>query len=63
MRPRPDSPGFGIGLPLIGNLASAVEIHEAPGGGTEVRMTFTAPGVDGPPPRRRQDDLRGGDRA
>ncbi len=61
MRPRPDSPGLGMGLPLIGNLATAVDIHEAPGGGTVVRMTFTAPGVVGPPPRRRRGDLRGVD--
>jgi anti-sigma regulatory factor (Ser/Thr protein kinase) len=39
MRPRADSPGLGLGLPLIATLAQTVEVH---GGdpGTTVRMTF-----------------------
>jgi serine/threonine-protein kinase RsbW len=41
MHPRPDSPGLGLGLPLIGHLAEGLEIVAAPGGaGTEVRMQF-----------------------
>jgi anti-sigma regulatory factor (Ser/Thr protein kinase) len=44
MNPRPDSPGMGLGLPLIGNLTSELRIAPAPGGpGTEVRMRFALP--------------------
>ena len=44
MRPRADSPGMGLGLPLIGNLASELKILPAPSGrGTEVRMRFELP--------------------
>jgi GAF domain-containing protein len=48
MQPRPDSPGLGMGLPMIGQLTTSVDIRERPGGGTEVRMRFHAPGVRGP---------------
>jgi serine/threonine-protein kinase RsbW len=41
MTPRPDSPGLGLGLPLMTRLADAVQISTHPNGGTEVRMTFT----------------------
>jgi serine/threonine-protein kinase RsbW len=41
MTPRPDSPGLGLGLPLMSRLADAVQITTHPEGGTEVRMTFT----------------------
>ena len=46
MTPRPDSPGLGLGLPLIANLATKLEIREGPNGaGTEVVMAFPlAPG-------------------
>jgi anti-sigma regulatory factor (Ser/Thr protein kinase) len=40
LRPRPDSPGLGLGLPLISQLADDVEITTPPAGGTEVRMDF-----------------------
>jgi anti-sigma regulatory factor (Ser/Thr protein kinase) len=40
MIPRPDSPGLGLGLPLIANLADSLEIHDGPDGGTEVVMAF-----------------------
>jgi serine/threonine-protein kinase RsbW len=41
MRPRPDSPGLGLGLPLIANCADKVDVEDAPSGrGTLVRMTF-----------------------
>ena len=40
MRPRTDSPGAGLGLPLIASLAETVSVSEPPDGGTEVRMTF-----------------------
>jgi anti-sigma regulatory factor (Ser/Thr protein kinase) len=45
MQPRPDSPGLGMGLPMIGQLTTSVDIRERAGGGTEVRMRFSAPGV------------------
>jgi PAS domain S-box-containing protein len=48
MQPRPDSPGLGMGLPLIGQLASHFDIRQPAGGGTELSMTFVAPGVRGP---------------
>ena len=50
MTPRPDSPGLGLGLPLMTRLADAVQISTHPEGGTEVRMTFTV-GADEPSPR------------
>jgi serine/threonine-protein kinase RsbW len=40
MRPRIDSPGLGLGLPLIAQLAEEVEIVDEPGGGTRVKMRF-----------------------
>jgi serine/threonine-protein kinase RsbW len=41
MTPRPDSPGLGLGLPLIANLADTLEIHDGPNGvGTELTMVF-----------------------
>jgi serine/threonine-protein kinase RsbW len=40
MQPRPDSPGAGLGLPLIANLADTFSVTAPPGGGTEVCMTF-----------------------
>lgn len=40
MSPRMDSPGAGLGLPLIANLAESFSVTEPPGGGTEVCMTF-----------------------
>ncbi len=44
MTPRPDSPGLGLGLPLIASLTTAMEFHAAPGGGTEIRMVFATRG-------------------
>jgi serine/threonine-protein kinase RsbW len=38
--PRPDSPGLGLGLPLIATLADSLELGTGDGGETEVRMTF-----------------------
>jgi anti-sigma regulatory factor (Ser/Thr protein kinase) len=50
MVPRSDSPGLGIGLSTMATLASSCDIRDrAPDPGTEVRMTFAAPGVTGPP--------------
>ncbi|MDP8968352.1 MAG: ATP-binding protein [Actinomycetota bacterium] len=38
--PRPDSPGLGLGLPLIATLAESLELGRDNGDHTEVRMTF-----------------------
>jgi anti-sigma regulatory factor (Ser/Thr protein kinase) len=38
--PRPDSPGLGLGLPLIATLASSLELVTNDRDQTEVRMTF-----------------------
>lgn len=39
--PRPDSPGLGLGLPLIATLAESLELGKDEQDNTEVRMTFT----------------------
>jgi serine/threonine-protein kinase RsbW len=41
MRPRLDSPGLGLGLPLVGRVADRVDIKAAEGGGTLVSMSFS----------------------
>jgi serine/threonine-protein kinase RsbW len=38
--PRPDSPGLGLGLPLIATLAESLELGKDASDHTEVRMTF-----------------------
>jgi anti-sigma regulatory factor (Ser/Thr protein kinase) len=40
MLPRVHSPGLGLGIPLIGQAADAFDVHEVPGGGAEIRMSF-----------------------
>jgi len=47
--PRPDSPGLGLGLPLIATLAESLELGTGRSEETEVRMTFDlgAPISDG----------------
>ena len=40
LKPRIDSPGLGLGLPLISGAASAVEVRSAGAGGTELVMRF-----------------------
>jgi serine/threonine-protein kinase RsbW len=40
MLPRADSPGLGLGLPLIATLAESLELGTGPDERTEVRMTF-----------------------
>jgi anti-sigma regulatory factor (Ser/Thr protein kinase) len=40
MLPRPDSPGIGLGLPLIARMTQGFELHEREGGGTVLRMRF-----------------------
>lgn len=39
--PRPDSPGLGLGLPLIASLAETVELRRDDAERTEVCMTFS----------------------
>jgi serine/threonine-protein kinase RsbW len=45
MAPRHDSPGLGLGLPLVGRIAKKVDITAEVGGGTLVSMSFS---LDGP---------------
>lgn len=40
LAPRTDSPGLGLGLPLIAESASSLEVRTPGEGGTEVRMRF-----------------------
>jgi serine/threonine-protein kinase RsbW/stage II sporulation protein AB (anti-sigma F factor) len=40
MLPRPDSPGLGLGLPLIATLTETLELGRSPDNRTEIRMTF-----------------------
>ena len=40
MAPRLDSPGLGLGLPLVGRVAKRVDISAGAGGGTLVSMDF-----------------------
>jgi serine/threonine-protein kinase RsbW len=40
MRPHHDSPGLGIGLSLIGHLASHFNVEAPDGDGTRIRMHF-----------------------
>src|SRR5687767_7789922 len=57
--PRSDSPGIGLGLPTIGQLTESFDIRDGPDGtGTEVRMVFTAPGVEAPVHTVPQEDWR-----
>jgi anti-sigma regulatory factor (Ser/Thr protein kinase) len=45
--PRPDSPGLGLGLPLIATLAESLELGTDDRDRTEVRMTFLLDDEDG----------------
>src|SRR5215204_754572 len=40
MRPRPDSPGLGVGLLLMTRSTQSLKFSESPDGGTEVAMRF-----------------------
>jgi serine/threonine-protein kinase RsbW/stage II sporulation protein AB (anti-sigma F factor) len=47
MLPRPDSPGLGLGLPLIATLSETLELGRGRDDRTEVRMTFRLdPGLE-----------------
>ncbi len=48
MRPRPDSPGVGLGMPLIADLADRVEIISSPGDGVRIAAHFLLMGAAGP---------------
>jgi anti-sigma regulatory factor (Ser/Thr protein kinase) len=41
LRPRADSPGLGLGLPVIASLATEFRVEAAEGQGTLLRMHFT----------------------
>ena len=41
MSPRTDSPGLGLGLPLVARVSSRVDISAPVGGGTLVSMWFS----------------------
>ena len=41
MRARPDSPGLGVGLPLMTQVTQSLEFRESADGGTEVAMRFS----------------------
>ncbi len=40
MVPRPDSPGIGLGLPLIATIASRFDVRDTPRGGTRLCIWF-----------------------
>jgi anti-sigma regulatory factor (Ser/Thr protein kinase) len=46
MAPRHDSPGLGLGLPLVGRIAKRVDITAEVGGGTLVSMCFALDHAD-----------------
>lgn len=47
--PRADTPGLGLGLPLIATLSESVELTRNPDDQTEVRMTFRLDGSGAKP--------------
>jgi serine/threonine-protein kinase RsbW len=46
MTPRADSPGLGVGLPLMASLAQSLELTNRAEGGTEIRMSFVTKDPD-----------------
>ena len=42
LEPRPDSPGLGLGLPIIAQMSARFEIVSGPGG-TEIHLAFHCP--------------------
>lgn len=62
MAPRADSPGLGVGLPLIASLADSLELGSGPHGGTELSMSFALRPVHehAPPPLRDGATLHAG---
>jgi serine/threonine-protein kinase RsbW/stage II sporulation protein AB (anti-sigma F factor) len=47
MTPRTDSPGLGLGLPLISQLADSIQVRTAEDG-TEIHMSFPCPSAGAP---------------
>jgi serine/threonine-protein kinase RsbW/stage II sporulation protein AB (anti-sigma F factor) len=41
MQPRSDSPGLGLGLPLIASLTQRFDVDQRPEGGTRLTLWFT----------------------
>jgi anti-sigma regulatory factor (Ser/Thr protein kinase) len=48
--PRADSPGLGLGLPLIATLAASLELGGSEGAGSQLRMTFDLDAAGGEVP-------------
>ncbi len=46
MAPRTDSPGLGVGLPLMASLSQSLELTNRVNGGTEIRMSFVTKDPD-----------------
>jgi serine/threonine-protein kinase RsbW/stage II sporulation protein AB (anti-sigma F factor) len=44
LNPRLESPGLGIGLPMVASMALRLEVVSGQGGGTEVHMAFRCRG-------------------
>jgi serine/threonine-protein kinase RsbW len=40
LAPRPDSPGAGLGLPLMARLTDDLDVHRRPEGGTSVALAW-----------------------
>lgn len=45
MKPRPDSPGLGLGLPLMAQLTDGLDVATREGGGTEICLRFSLTGT------------------
>lgn len=43
MQPRADSPGAGLGLPMIATVAHNLDIERSPSGGTRLTLCFEGP--------------------
>ncbi|MBV9309992.1 MAG: ATP-binding protein [Solirubrobacterales bacterium] len=56
LRPRPDSPGLGMGLALIAGISDGMEVVRRASGGTEVRMRFSLRATEPPPDHSRGSD-------
>jgi anti-sigma regulatory factor (Ser/Thr protein kinase) len=48
LRPRPDSPGFGVGLPLMAAVAQRLESRRTASGGNELRAWFSLSALSTP---------------
>lgn len=55
LAPRADSPGLGVGLPIISQTASAMAIRTPEEGGTEIVMQFNVRRAADPVPTRDRD--------